>query len=174
MYSGCEIKIHKFGIFPYGFFLTSRAIILWLRFGLKTKLKRYHFLCTILNHSHYVQLDMLLMTCAWKMFNFESLNASGKDLMRVKFQNLQAVEWKTTQLWLSGRSCFSHINSSNFRQLLQSLHLRYTAENLQVTYMCNFNMLLKLILTKFFNSKLFTCLLKVDHMTNYCKRPISM
>ena len=77
-------------------------------------------------------------------------------------------------MWLSGRSCFSHTNSSNFRQLLQSLHLRYTAENLQVTYICNFNMLFQLMLTKFYNSKLFMCLLKVDPVINYCKRPISL
>ena len=50
-----------------------------------------------LNHSHYVQLYMLLMTRAWKMFNFESLNAYGKDLMRVKFRiykELYVTEWK--------------------------------------------------------------------------------
>ena len=32
-----------------------------------------------------------------------------------------------------GKSCFSHSNPSNFRRPLQSLLLRYTAENLQVT-----------------------------------------
>ena len=77
-------------------------------------------------------------------------------------------------MWLSGRSCFSHTNSSNFQQPLQLLHLRYMAENLQVTYMCNFHMLFQLMLTKFYNSKLFMCLLKVDPVINYCKRPISL
>ena len=41
--------------------------------------------------------------------------------------------WKATHAWLGGKSCFSHTNPCDFQQLLQSLLLRYTAENLQVT-----------------------------------------
>ena len=41
--------------------------------------------------------------------------------------------WKTIQAWLGVKSCFSHTNPSNFRRPLQSLLLRYTAENWQVT-----------------------------------------
>ena len=47
----------------------------------------------------------------------------------LKFQNLQGVVLKTTQAWLGGKSCFSHSDPSNFRQLLQSLLLRYMAES---------------------------------------------
>ena len=36
-------------------------------------------------------------------------------------------------MWLGGERCFSHTNPSNTPRLLQSLILRYTAENLQVT-----------------------------------------
>ena len=49
-----------------------------------------------------------------------------------KFRSLQGFVWKTNQALLS-KSCFSHINPSNFWQLLQSLLLSYRAENLQVT-----------------------------------------
>ena len=42
--------------------------------------------------------------------------------------------WKTKQAWLDGKSCFSHTNASTFRRQLQSLLLRYTAENSHVTY----------------------------------------
>ena len=33
-------------------------------------------------------------------------------------------------------------------------------------------MLFQLVLTKFFKSELFLCLLKVDHVTKSCKKPI--
>ena len=46
-----------------------------------------------------------------------------------KFRNLEGFVWKTIQAWLCGKSCFSLTNPSNLRQLLQSLLLRYTAEN---------------------------------------------
>ena len=36
----------------------------------------------------------------------------------------------------------------------------------------NFNMFFQLLLTKCFKSELFSCLLKVDHVICYCKRPI--
>ena len=56
-----------------------------------------------LNHSHYVQLYMLLMTRAWKMFNFESLNAYGKDLMRVKFRIYKELYGKPLKCdWVEG------------------------------------------------------------------------
>ena len=42
--------------------------------------------------------------------------------------------WKTMQAWLDGKIFFSHASASNFRRPLQSLVLRYTAENSQVTY----------------------------------------
>ena len=35
-------------------------------------------------------------------------------------------------------------------------------------------MLFQLMLTKFFKSELFSCLPKVDHMINQCKRPIML
>ena len=49
-------------------------------------------------------------------------------------------------------------NPLNFRRLPQPLLLRYMAENLQVT---------------FFKGELCSCLPKVDHEINQCKRPIS-
>ena len=51
----------------------------------------------------------------------------------LKIRNLQGFARKTIQAWLGGKSCFSPTNPSNFRRPLQSLLLRYTAENLQVT-----------------------------------------
>ena len=48
---------------------------------------------------------------------------------------------------------------------MKSLLLRYTAENLQVTYN-NFNMLFQIMLTEFFKSESFLCLPKVDHVMN--------
>ena len=36
----------------------------------------------------------------------------------------------------------------------------------------NFNMLFQFLLSKVSKSELFSCLQKVDHVTNYCKRPI--
>ena len=36
----------------------------------------------------------------------------------------------------------------------------------------NFNMLFQLVLTKFFKSELFSCLLKVGHLIKSCKEPI--
>ena len=36
----------------------------------------------------------------------------------------------------------------------------------------NFNMVFQFLLTEFSKSKLFSSLQKVDHVTNYCKRPI--
>ena len=58
-------------------------------------------------------------------------------------------------------------NPANFRQPLQSLLFRYTTQHLQMTY---FNMLFQFLLTKFSKSKLFSCLQKVDLVTNYCKK----
>ena len=37
----------------------------------------------------------------------------------------------------------------------------------------NFNMLFQLVLTKFFKSELFSCLPKVDHVIDLCKRPMN-
>ena len=68
-----------------------------------------------------------------------------------------------------GKSCFSHTNASNFRQPLKSLLLRYT---LKILRLPNFNMLFQLVLTTFFKSELFSCLLKVDHVIKSCKEPI--
>ena len=64
---------------------------------------------------------------------------------------------------MGGKSCFSHTNVSNFRRPLQ-----YTAENSQVS---NFNMLFQLVLTKYFQSELFSCLPKVDLVIKSCKEP---
>ena len=36
----------------------------------------------------------------------------------------------------------------------------------------DFNMLFQLVLTKFFKSELFSCLLKVDRVIKSCKEPI--
>ena len=41
--------------------------------------------------------------------------------------------WKIMQVCLDGKSCLSHTNASNFRRPLQSLLLRYMAENSQIT-----------------------------------------
>ena len=68
-------------------------------------------------------------------------------------------------------SYFSHTNTSNSRRPLQSLLLRYTPENAQVTEYLN--MLFQLVLTNFFKSELFSCLRKVDHMIKSCKEPIA-
>ena len=80
------------------------------------------------------------------------------------------IVWKTMQTWLGGKSCFSHTNASNFFRPLQSLLLRYTTENSQVTYY--FDMLVQLILTKVFKSELLSYLPKVGHVTKSCKEPI--
>ena len=73
------------------------------------------------------------------------------------------------QLWLGGKSCFSHTNVSNFRRPLQSLLFRYTPENSQVS---NFNMLFQLVLVaKYFQSELFSYLPKVDLVIKSCKEP---
>ena len=47
--------------------------------------------------------------------------------------NLLVICMETMQGWLGDKSCFSHANASNFRPLLQSLLLRHTAENAQVS-----------------------------------------
>ena len=51
----------------------------------------------------------------------------------LKISKLQGFVWKTMQASLDGKSCFSHTSASNFRRPLQSLLLRHTAENSQVT-----------------------------------------
>ena len=51
----------------------------------------------------------------------------------LKISKVQGFVWKTMQAGLDSKSCFSHTNASNFRRPLQSLLLRYTAENSQVT-----------------------------------------
>ena len=53
------------------------------------------------------------------------------------------------------RELFFLYNPLNFRRLSQSLLLGYIAENLQVT---------------FFKGELFSCLPKVDHVINECKK----
>ena len=44
---------------------------------------------------------------------------------------------------------------------------------LKICWLPNFNMLFQLVLTKFFKSELFSCLPKVDHVIDLCKRPIN-
>ena len=68
------------------------------------------------------------------------------------------IVWKTTQVCLGSKNCFPRTNPSNFRWPWEYI----TAENLSF----------QLMLTNFFKSRLFFCL-KVDHIINYCKRPIS-
>ena len=52
----------------------------------------------------------------------------------LKISKLQGFIWKTMQALLDGKSCFSYsTDASNFRLPLQSLLLRYTAENSQIT-----------------------------------------
>ena len=51
----------------------------------------------------------------------------------LKILKFTTICMETIQAWLGGQSCFSHTNPSNFQQPLQSLLLRYTADNLQVT-----------------------------------------
>ena len=90
-------------------------------------------------------------------------------LPSLKISNfLRGFVWKTTQAWLGGKSCFSHTNPFNFRRLTQSLIWRYMAENLQVTYrLPNLNTLFQFLLTEFSKSDLFSCIQKVDHVSNY-------
>ena len=71
---------------------------------------------------------------------------------------------ETIQAWLGGKSCFSYTNPSNFLWPLQSLLLRYVW--LKIYRLPNFNILFQLMLTRFFKSKLFSCLPKVDHVIN--------
>ena len=42
---------------------------------------------------------------------------------------------------------------------------------LRIHRLLNFNMLFQFLLTKFSKSKVFSCLQRVDHVTNYCQRP---
>ena len=68
------------------------------------------------------------------------------------------IVWKTTQVCLGSKNCFPRTSPSNFRWPWEYI----TAENLSF----------QLMLTNFFKSRLFFCS-KVDHIINYCKRPIS-
>ena len=43
---------------------------------------------------------------------------------------------------------------------------------LKIYRLLNFNMLFQFLRTEFSKSKLFSCLQKFDHVTNYCERPI--
>ena len=43
---------------------------------------------------------------------------------------------------------------------------------MKILRLLNFNMLFRLVLTKFFKSELFSCLPKVDHVIKSCKEPI--
>ena len=69
------------------------------------------------------------------------------------------IVWKTTQVCLGSKNCFPRTNPSNFFRWPWECK---TAENLPF----------QLMLTNFFKSRLFFCS-KVDHIINYCKRPIS-
>ena len=51
----------------------------------------------------------------------------------LRISKLQGFVWKTIQVRLDGKSCFSQTNASNFWRPLQLLLLRYTAENAHVT-----------------------------------------
>ena len=62
------------------------------------------------------------------------------------------------------RDCRVHSFSDNLA--------RNSCIRLKIYRLPNFNMLLQLVLTKFVTSELFSCLLKVDHVINQCKRPI--
>ena len=84
-----------------------------------------------------------------------------------KFQNLQGCVWKAAQAWLGCKSYFSHTNRSNFQWPLQSLHWYI---RLKIYCLLKFNMLFQLLLTNFSKSELFSCLQKVDYVTNYCKK----
>ena len=44
---------------------------------------------------------------------------------------------------------------------------------LKILRLPNFNILFQLVLSKFFKSKLFSCLPKVDHVIKWCKEPIT-
>ena len=56
-----------------------------------------------------------------------------KEISHDEVAKLQGFVCKTMQAWLDGKSFFSHTNASNFKRPLQSLLLRYAAENSQVT-----------------------------------------
>ena len=67
------------------------------------------------------------------VWNFGRWSAVMSEEKRLPFAGYaQGLVRKTTQPWLCGKSCFRHTNPFNF-WLLQSLLLRYTAENLPVT-----------------------------------------
>ena len=67
----------------------------------------------------------------------------------------------------------SHITFRDCRVHSFSDYLaRNSCIRLKIYRLPNFNMLLQLVLTKFFTSELFSCLLKVDHAINQCKRHI--
>ena len=65
----------------------------------------------------------------------------------------------------------SHIRDCRVHSFSDNL-ARNSCIPLKIYRLPNFNMLLRLVLTKFFTSELFSCLLKVDHVINQWKRPI--
>ena len=67
------------------------------------------------------------------------------------------------------KELFSHTNPSNFHRPLQSLLLRYTAENLQVT---KIEYALLVNANKPFQKRAILVFTEVDDVTNYWKRPI--
>ena len=76
------------------------------------------------------------------------------------------------------RSCMEIYSSVTF--LIQILLIfrgrcnRYFWDiRLKMYRLPNFNILFQVVLTKFFKFKLFSCLPKVDHVINWCKRPIT-
>ena len=75
------------------------------------------------------------------------------------FSIQSGVVWKTTQVCLGGKKIFSSYKSF---QLLMAL---------KICRLPIFKMPFQLMLTNFFKSRLFL-LSKVDHIINYCKRPI--
>ena len=93
-----------------------------------------------------------------------------REIFYDSFENFKITRicMEIMRAWLDGKCCFPHTNASNFRWPLQSLLLRYTAEILRLP---NFNRFFQRVLTKFFKSELFSCLLKVDHMIKSCKEP---
>ena len=86
-----------------------------------------------------------------------------------KFQYLQGLVWKTTQLWLRGTSCFPIQVIKTFSGCFNPY---FEDMRLNVYRLPNFYMPFEFLIKSFFQEELFLCLQKVDHVANYWKSPI--
>ena len=85
----------------------------------------------------------------------------------LKIQKLQGVVWKTTQAWLDGiksQELFFSYKSFYFWVAIANATFEIYGWNYRLPI--NFNKLFQLVLAKFFKSKMFSCLPKVDQVIN--------